>query len=208
FETLPEFATPEAIAPLRSAFDGELEIALGLESADPEILRRFVNKGAPPSEYFQAADRIRGAGALSKAYLLLKPPYLTEEESVEDVVDSIERASPHFDALSVNPVHIQGGTVVEWLYDRHRYRPPWLWSLVESIARGAKVRGQARLVTFPTAGGRPRGPHNCGKCDRSVLAALEEASLSQSFGGLDGLDCPCRARYARQRGLEGLGVEA
>jgi radical SAM enzyme (TIGR01210 family) len=208
FETLPEFVQEPAIGPLREAFGGELEVALGLESTQPEVLSRFINKGAPPSEYLEAADRVRRYGAHPKAYLLLKPPYLTEAESVHDVVTSVGVAASRFDAISVNPVHIQNGTVVEWLFRRGRYRPPWLWSLVEAMQAGAARRGDSRLVTFPTAGGLARGPHNCGTCDRTVLAALEEASLSQTFGGLDGLTCACRGRYERVRGLEGLGVEA
>lgn len=208
FETLPEFAQPGTLQPLREAFPGEIEVALGLESTQPGILQRFINKGSPPSEYLDAGDRIRALGLRAKAYLLLKPPYLTERESIEDVVRSVEVAAPHFDALSINPVHIQNGTVVEWLYHRRRYRPPWLWSLVEAMHRGAAVRAGRRLVTFPTAGGLPRGPHNCRSCDRRVLAALENASLDQAFEGLDGLDCACRADWSALSRLESLGVEA
>lgn len=207
-ETLPEFVTDETVPPLRDAFGGELEVAQGLESANPEVLARLVNKGSTPAEYFAAADRLRGFAVHPKGYLLLKPPYLTEGEAVRDVVESVARAAPHFDALSINPVHIQGGTVVEWLYRRGRYRPPWLWSLREAVTRGARARGTARLVTFPTAGGQPRGPHNCGRCDAAFLAALENASLDQRFDGLDGLDCTCRATWAADRELEALGVEA
>ncbi|MCI4349810.1 MAG: archaeosine biosynthesis radical SAM protein RaSEA [Thermoplasmata archaeon] len=208
FETLPEFVTAETMAPLKEAFHGEIEVALGLESADPEVLRRFVHKGSSPSDYFRAGDRVRELGCRSKAYLLLKPPYLTEREAVEDVVRSVRVAREHFDCLSVNPVHIQGGTVVEWLYKRHRYRPPWLWSLVDAMARGARERGASRLVTFPTAGGKPRGPHNCMTCDPTVLGALEQASLGQVFEPLDDLRCDCRGRYERETALEPLGVEA
>ncbi len=208
FETLPEFAKPETLSPLAAAFPGEIEVALGLESTQPIVLQRFINKGAPPSDYLAAAGRVRALGMRAKAYLLVKPPHMTEAESIEDVVRSIEVAAPHFDAISVNPVHIQNGTVVEWLYRRGRYRPPWLWSLTEAIHRGAEVRGTTRLVTFPTAGGLPRGPHNCGTCDRSVLDALETASLDQSFTGLDALDCSCRGEWTRSRELEPLGVEA
>jgi archaeosine synthase beta-subunit len=208
FETLPEFAQDTALAPLRDGFRGELEVALGLETTDPTVLARYVHKNAPPSEYLAAGDRVRALGLRAKAYLLLKPPYLTEQESIDDVVRSIRTAAPHFDALSINPVHIQNGTVVEWLYHRGRYRPPWLWSVVAALEQGATDRGQARLVSFPTAGGRPRGPHNCGTCDAAVLAAIEEASLSQRFDGLAALDCACRTPWAETRALEGLGVEA
>ena len=208
FETLPEFATAESLEPLRGAFSGELEVALGLETTDPTVLARYVHKNAPPSEYLAAGDRVRALGLRAKAYLLLKPPYLTEEESIDDVVRSIAEAAPRFDALSVNPVHIQNGTVVEWLYHRGRYRPPWLWSVVEVLRRGAARRGAARLVSFPTAGGLARGPHNCGECDGRVLAAIEEASLAQDFGPLEALDCACRTVWAADRPLEPLGVEA
>jgi radical SAM enzyme (TIGR01210 family) len=208
FETLPEFATPETLAPLRDAFAGELEVALGLESTDPQVLGRLVHKNAPPSAYLAAGDRVRALGLRAKAYLLLKPPYLGEAESVRDVVASIGAAHPHFDTLSVNPVHIQNGTVVEWLYHRGRYRPPWLWSVVDALRQGAPSRGSSRLVSFPTAGGLPRGPHNCGRCDRTVLAAIEAASLAQEFAPLAELDCACRAEWEAVRRLEPLGVEA
>ncbi len=207
-ETLPEFATAERVVPLKEAFGGELEVALGLESTDPTVLGKFVHKNAPPSAYLDAADRLRALGASPKAYLLLKPPYLTESEALADTVRSIAEAAPHFDTLSVNPVHIQKGTVVEWLYRRDRYRLPWLWSVVEALREGARVRGSRRLVSFPTAGGLPRGPHNCGRCDRTVLAAIEEASLSQEFEALESLDCSCRSRWESVRELEPLGAEA
>jgi archaeosine synthase beta-subunit len=208
FETLPEFATEATLAPLRGAFAGEVEVALGLETTDPTVLARYVHKNAPPGEYLSAADRIRSVGLRAKAYLLLKPPYLTEQESINDVVRSVREAAPRFDALSINPVHIQNGTVVEWLYHRGRYRPPWLWSVVDALVAGSAVRGGTRLVSFPTAGGRARGPHNCGECDARVLAAIEEASLSQQFEPLRQLDCACRGRWTDGRALEALGVEA
>jgi archaeosine synthase beta-subunit len=208
FETLPEFVTPERVDPLRAEFHGELEVALGLESTDPTVLSRYVHKGESPAEYLAAGDRLRGWGVRSKAYLLLKPPYLTETEALGDVVRSVRDSAGHFDTLSVNPVHIQNGTVVEWLYHRGRYRPPWLWSVVEALRRGAVEKGPARLVSFPTAGGLRRGPHNCGECDGAVLRAIEEASLSQRFDRLGELACACRATWDAERVLEPLGVEA
>ncbi len=208
FETLPEFPSAETLAPLRAAFPGTLEVALGLESTDPEVLRRYVNKGSSPDEYLAAADRVRAEGASPKGYLLLKPPYLTEEESVRDVVRSVRTAAAHFDTLSINPVHIQNGTVVEWLYHRGRYRPPWLWSVVEALRVGATFRGSARLVSFPTAGGLARGPHNCGACDATVLEAIRGASLAQEFTSLDALSCACQSEYRAIRSLEAPGVEA
>ncbi len=209
FETLPEFATESALRPLSDAFRGELEVALGLETTDPTVLARYVHKSASPAEYLAAGDRVRALGLRAKAYLLLKPPYLSESEAIDDVVRSVGEAAPHFDALSVNPVHIQNGTVVEWLYHRRQYRPPWLWSVATALSQGAERRGSSRLVSFPTAGGLPRGPHNCGSCDARVLATIEQASLSQEFGELARLEgCACREPWEALCALEPLGVEA
>jgi hypothetical protein len=208
FETLPEFATAEQLQPLIETFAGEIEVALGLESTQPDVLGRLINKGSSPQEYLAAAARVRGLGLKTKGYLLLKPPYLTEEEAVADVLTSIRTARASFDTLSVNPVHIQNGTVVEWLFRRGRFRPPWLWSVAEVLRRGAPEADGTRLVSFPTAGGLARGPHNCGECDRTVLAAIEDASLDQRFEALGALHCRCEERYARERSLEPLGVEA
>ncbi|MCI4346485.1 MAG: archaeosine biosynthesis radical SAM protein RaSEA [Thermoplasmata archaeon] len=207
FETLPEFVTEERVRPLLDSFSGEIEVAQGLESTQPEILARFVNKVSTPTEYLEAADRVRSYGALPKGYLLLKPPYLTETEAIADTVESIRLAAGHFDALSVNPVHIQGGTVVERLFRAGRYRPPWLWSLLETLQVGAAHAGNTRLVSFPTAGGVARGPHNCGRCDAKVLEAIEGASLDQRFSLPEPLECDCKSAWMSQRELEPLGAE-
>lgn len=208
FETLPEFVTDESLAPLRDVFGGDLEVALGLESTQPQVLQRLVNKGSTPAEYLAAASHVRTRGFSPKAYLLLKPPYLSEGEAIRDVLESVRLAAPAFDTLSVNPVHIQNGTVVEHLYRRRQYRPPWLWSVVEVLRRGSRERGTSRLVSFPTAGGLPRGPHNCGRCDHAVLEAIETASLDQEFENLDRLSCECRETWMAHCALEPLGFEA
>lgn len=208
FETLPEFVEPSRVEPLRDAFAGQLEIAVGLESTQPEVLGRFISKVSTPDAYLEAATRIREMKVRAKAYLLLKPPYLTEGESIDDVITSITHAAPRFDSISVNPVHIQNGTVVERLYRARQYRPPWLWSLAEVLSEGSRRAGSTRLVSFPTAGGLPRGPHNCGRCDSGVLSAIQEASLDQAFAPLASLDCSCRKTWETHRELEPLGVEA
>ena len=187
FETLPEFATPETLRPLKDAFAGEIEVALGLESTDPVILGPVRPQERGPLR----VPRRRRPGPLPRPAREGVPPPETpvpHRRAKRSTMSSgrVREAADHFDALSVNPVHIQNGTVVEWLFHRGRYRPPWLWSVVESLKAGAALRGSARLVSFPTAGGVSRGPHNCGQCDARVLRAIEEASLSQEFAPLGG----------------------
>src|SRR5438445_414187 len=69
-------------------FVDELEIALGLESTNENVLRYAVNKVWGLKEHMRAATVAREAGATVKTYLLIKPPFLTEREAIEDAVRS------------------------------------------------------------------------------------------------------------------------
>lgn len=205
-ESLPEFITPESVGALKDSFGHELEIALGLETTQDEVLKKAVTKVSTVKEYLDAAAKVREAGAFPKAYLLLKPPFLTEEESMADTIRSIGISAQHFSTISINPVHIQGGTLVERLWRKGLYRPPWLWSLREVMLRGREVAGPSvRLVSFPTSGGNERGVHNCLSCDGRVLRAVERSSVTQDFDALEDVDtCSCTERWSWENSLEAL----
>jgi len=170
-------------------FVDELEIALGLESTDERVLRHSVNKVWGLKEHARAAGLAHELGATVKTYLLVKPPFLTEREAIEDAVRSGHDADPHSDTISFNPVNVQSHTVVDRLFRRGEYRPPWLWSVVEVLARTRDLK--AHVKSHPTAGGRARGAHNCGSCDRRVVDAIEEFSLGLR-GDFDDQTCACR----------------
>ncbi|HKZ89712.1 MAG TPA: archaeosine biosynthesis radical SAM protein RaSEA [Thermoplasmata archaeon] len=167
----------------------ELEIALGLESSDDRVLRQGVNKVWGLKEHARAANLAREVGATVKTYLLVKPPFLTEAEAIEDAVRSGHDADPYSDTISFNPVNVQSHTVVDRLFRRGEYRPPWLWSVLEVLERTRDLK--AHVKSHPTAGGMARGAHNCGTCDRRVVDAIEEFSLGlrRDFGEMS---CDCK----------------
>ena len=60
------------------------------------------------------------------------------------------------------------------------------------------------MHSAPTAGGKARGAHNCGRCDKEVLRAIGFHRLSDDMGELQAVpDCGCRARWEAQLELEG-----
>src|SRR5438445_8125666 len=87
-----------------------LEVAFGLESPNERVLRYAVNKVWGLPEHAKAAALCHEAGAGVKTYLLIKPPFLTEHESIEDAVRSGHDADPHSDTISFNPVNVQSHT--------------------------------------------------------------------------------------------------
>src|SRR5437867_1636745 len=177
----------------------ELEIALGLESTNDRVLRQSVNKVWGLKEHAHATDLAHAAGATVKTYLLVKPPFLTEREAIEDAVRSGHEADPHSDTISFNPVNVQRDTLVDHLFKRRQYRPPWLWSVVEVLERTRDLK--AHVKSHPTAGGLRRGAHNCGTCDRRVIDAIEEFSLGLRRDFSD-LDCGCRDLWRAELELQ------
>ena len=179
----------------------KFEIALGLESANDVVLRHAVNKYWGLREHVRAADLAHGVGATVKSYLLLKPPFLTEREGIEDSVETAHAVDAYSDTISINPMNVQRNTVVDHLWARGEYRPPWLWSVAEVLRRCRDLKAQVK--SHPTAGGMRRGAHNCGTCDRSFVAAIEDVSLGLG-DRLDSLACDCEGEWRDLLELESL----
>ncbi|MCC7568781.1 MAG: archaeosine biosynthesis radical SAM protein RaSEA [Candidatus Methanofastidiosa archaeon] len=178
-ESRPEFITRETLAPFLSALgDTRLEVAMGLESANDDVLRYCINKGFTFSSFEKKARYLRENGCLVKAYLLLKPPFLTEYEAMLDVLDSAKAAAPLSDTISINPVSIHKDTVVEQLWKRGGYRPPYLWTLVACLNTLSGLGPY--ILSHPVAGGKARGIHNCGACDGDILKKIEAYNLHET----------------------------
>jgi radical SAM enzyme (TIGR01210 family) len=208
FETRPEFVTSAALEQLICNYKGRIQIAIGLESANDYILKNSINKGFSFDDYRKAIKIIRDFEFSIKTYLLLKPPFLREREAIFDVLNSIKVLGEQnlTDCISINPVNIQKFTIIEYLFGRRDYRPPWLWSVVEVLRRGSEMLSDSkiRLLSQPTAGGTIRGAHNCGQCDKKVLDSISKFSLNNDPSIFDGLTCSCRSQWEDALELENL----
>ncbi len=189
-ESRPEFINTEVIETTWANLD-YLEVAIGLESASDDVRARCINKGFGFEDYEKASRILRDLDVHVRTYLLLKPPFLTERRAIADAVESAELADDHTHTISFNPVNVQRDTVVERLWRRGSYRPPWLWSLIDVIQK-AERSAQARIISSPSGGGSRRGVHNCGKCDNSILNAISSFSMSGDPQVFDNLDCGCK----------------
>ena len=175
FESRPEFVTEDVLRTIPK----NVTVALGLESADPEVLEISVRKGFTPDDSRKAGMMIKNAGLKVRTYVLLKPLYLSEKEAIDDAVSSIRFADEFSDEISVNPVNVQKFTLIERIWKKGGYRPPWIWSLIEVLKRSEKIN--ARVMSSPSGGGTQRGVHNCGECDKDVLNAVEKYSFSRNI---------------------------
>jgi radical SAM enzyme (TIGR01210 family) len=132
---------------------------------------------------------------------MMKPPFIAEGDALEDMVKSVLDAAPYADTISMNLCNVQRGTLVDELFYRKAYRPPWLWSVVEVLKRVHGKTGSV-VTSDPLAAGQPRGPHNCGQCDATFADAIRKYSLTQDVTVFDGLRCDCKAAWEKVLELE------
>ncbi len=193
-ESRPEFVTGEALSGVRSVLDHHsVQVGVGLESSSDPVRMVAVNKGFTTDQFRATVEVAAEYEVGVRAYVLLKPPFLTERDALVDALETIVAAADMgVRTVSVNPVNIQRNTLVERLWRRGLYAPPWLWTLVELLrtARG-QVAPAVEIVSDPVAAGKRRGPHNCGLCDPRVTRGIRAFSLSQDVRHLHVPVCSC-----------------
>jgi len=193
-ESLPDFVAEEKIVDF-TEHDIETDVAVGLETATDRIRHDCVNKYFDFAEFERAAADAEAAGAGVKAYLLLKPPFLSEGEAVADMKRSIRRcaAVDGCHTVSMNPTNVQKYTMVEELYYSDGYRPPWLWSVADVLESTADE--DVIVVSDPVGHGSDRGPHNCGECDDRVQRAVKDFDLRQDPSVFEQVSCDCELTW-------------
>ncbi|MFW6040332.1 MAG: archaeosine biosynthesis radical SAM protein RaSEA [Thermoplasmatota archaeon] len=203
-ESRPEFIDKIQLEDYASQVEN-LEIAIGLESSNDFVLKNCINKGFKFEEYKNAAEKVVTNGHLLRTYLLLKPPFLTEIEAIGDVFNSIKDISHVNNVISINPVNIQNGSLVEYLWKRKLYRPPWLWSVIEVLKRSKNI-SNSMIITSKSGLGSKRGGHNCSNCDDKIVKLLDQFNLSQDLQILtdvkEKIDCECYDTWLNYKDIE------
>lgn len=203
-ESRPEYITETRLTDIRKTVSSkEFEIGIGLETSNDLVRQKAINKGFPFTQYTKAAKLLRKHQMKVKTYVLMKPPFLTEKEALDDCIRTAKETKKYTDSISLNPTNIQHHTVVEYLWKRDQYRPAWLWSIVEFLKQSKRLT-DAFVKCDLVGGGSMRGPHNCGVCDQKVLRAIEQFSLTQEKDVFQDITCSCEEKWADQLVMEKL----
>ncbi len=195
-ETRPEFATDDALKNCTELLgEKPFEIAMGLETSSDNIRAKSINKGFTFDSFERAAEASRKAGVTVKAYLLLKPPFLSEREAMEDILQTIDDIADKVQTVSINLCNVQRGTLVEYLWERNQYRPPWLWSIIEILKISKEKYPELVITSDPLGAGSKRGPRNCRECSRDIADVIRDYSLTQNTEILSKANCECEGLW-------------
>jgi radical SAM enzyme (TIGR01210 family) len=172
-ESHPRLAGARA-ARLRDLLGGSLEVAMGLETAHPEVLARL-NKGFGLDDFRRACAYLRAEGIAVRAFLLVHPPFLGRGEAHGWAVRSAEFAY-ECGAGAVALIPTRGGNgAMEALRESGDFRPPSIADLenahdaVLSLRRGRAFADTWGIGAFSA----------CARCAGARAERLRRANLSQ-----------------------------
>jgi radical SAM enzyme (TIGR01210 family) len=153
----------------------DLEVALGLETVHPEVLPRL-NKGMTLDDFAGAVAALRAAGAHTRAFILVRPPFLSDEEGLEWAWRSLDFAfSLGVECCSLIPTR-GGNGAMEELARQGLFAPPSLESLEAALEYGLSLRaGRVLLDLWDIARVSPEAPDRANR-----VARLGRMNLTQS----------------------------
>lgn len=146
-ENHPKLCTPACLT-FRDMVQGRLEIAMGLETIHPEVLPRL-NKRMTTRDFAKATAYLRSNDIDVRAFILLRPPYLNEEEGVFWAIQSMAFAFANgVQCCAIVPTR-PGNGAVDQLGDAGHFARPALSSIEQVLEAGLTLchrRGAGRVL--------------------------------------------------------------
>lgn len=174
-ENHPRLTDTRAVE-FRKRIPGEFEIALGLETIHPKVLPRL-NKSMTIDDFDRAASFLREHEIEVRVFILLRPPYLSEEQGVEWALRSIEHAFAQGARVCCVIPTRDGNGIMEQIGREGHYAPPSLSSL-EHVFESALAQNTGRVfVDLWDA----RRFATCTECANARIARLQRMNLRQQI---------------------------
>jgi archaeosine synthase beta-subunit len=162
----------EACVRFRDRLRGQLEVAMGLETAHPEILARL-NKRMTLEQFSGAAQFLRRNGIDVRVFILVQPPYMPAPEALTWAKRSLDFAMEcGANAAVLIPTRAGNGAMDE-LAARGEFAPPALSVLESAMEYG--LRRKAGRVFADLWDLR----ESCESCHPQRQARLQQMNLTQ-----------------------------
>ena len=168
---------------LRDLLSGSLEVAMGLETVHPEILPRL-NKKFELAHFARAANFLRQEEIAVRAFVLVKPPFMSEAAGLEWAVKSVEFAfSCGATVVSLIPTR-PGNGAMDRLMAAGAFAPPRLATLERALELAVNLRkGRVFADTWNL---EPFS--SCSACLEKRRQRLHDINLTQQIRPT--IDCP------------------
>jgi len=160
----------------RDLLKGRLEVAMGLETAHPDVLRRL-NKRMTLEQFSNASEWLKKHDIDLRVFVLVKPPFLNEDEALDWAKRSIDFAYEcGAGVISLIPTRAGNGAMDE-LAAQGEFSPPKMRTMEEAAEYGVGLR---RGRVFADLWDLQR-ISSCNACYERRRVRLNEMNLTQSI---------------------------
>ena len=182
-ESHPLFITDKTIR-FRNMLKPRLEVAMGLETIHPGVLEKL-NKHMDPDDFRNAVQFLSQHNILCRAFILLRPPFLTESEGIQWAENAIDFAfSVGVECCTVIPVRAGNGAM-EYLQNTGYFTPPHISSLETVLEYGiALKKGRVFADTWDL-----KLFSTCEQCLEKRTDRINEMNLNQKI--VSRISCEC-----------------
>ncbi len=201
-ESLPGYITDQKLKMVKERIEEKyLEFGIGLESANFFIEKNIINKPFDFNAFLKINEKIHKHALATRAYLLLKPPFISEIQAIVDTCQSIQFCvNANVETISVNPVNVQENTICKGLYQVKAYKPPSYYSLftVLRTVLNNDILKRTRVICDPSGAGSDRGIQSCHlkECRDKMKNVLQEFVLTQDINKVPkSFDCVCHFKW-------------
>lgn len=176
----------ESCLRFRDRLDGQLEIGLGLETAHAPTLARL-NKRMTLDDFARAVEFLRGHDIAVRAFVLLRPPGMSDAEGLAWAVRSIEFAfSLGVGCCAAIPTR-SGNGILEQLAADRLFAPPSFTSMERVLDEGIRLqRGRVFVDLWDV-----ERFFDCPRCGSARAERLRQMNLAQRV--LPPVRCDCGA---------------
>lgn len=185
----------EKLKKLRASTDKEIEIAFGFESSNPMIRKLCINKNFSNTVLVKKIQMMQESGIRPVALVMIKPPFLTEVEAIQDSIESLK----FLENTGVERIDFELPTIEEFtlsheLWKCGSYKPIYFWSLVE-ILRARETNHLLKPVYISPPNYTVQSlavSSNCEICDPLFINLFTKFNESNQSLVFSGVDCSCK----------------
>ena len=204
-ESRPQYLTEEVILNISKIFKDsciKFEIGMGLEAKNEIIRNVCINKQEKNSDFVRAVSLLKQYGISPLAYIIIKPPFLTEAEAIDEAVETAHFAHEiGFERISLEPMSIHPYTLVDALRQTGDYSAPWLWSVIEIVKRCSDISdivGIGGVGYYPIPSSYAHNYCDLGnKCNEKFLNIIMEYNSTRDTSIFEKLTCGCKVEWER-----------
>jgi radical SAM enzyme (TIGR01210 family) len=182
-ESHPAFISNRVLE-FKNMLKPDLHVAIGLETVQPGGLQKL-NKRVTLAEFSNAVGFLRENGISSRAFILLRPPFVTEEEGIYWAERSIDFAfAEGVECCTVIPVRAGNGAM-DYLLDNGDFSMPHITSLEKVLEYGIRLNaGRVFADTWDLG-----LFSDCKNCLDQRTERINQMNLNQEI--INSVNCSC-----------------